>query len=105
MREYHLYLGNVDKNTKDIICNSIHDIEILKKYGKSIHTEQIVSCTTQLFTDGYRIFIHPFEGDEFEITLGYCKRTEREIRMGHNLFRMLINGAFGDVTGEDVDDT
>ena len=104
MREYHLYLGEVDKNTRDIICNSLHDIEILKKYGKTIHTEQIVSCTTKLFTEGYHIFIHPFRGEEFEITLGDCERTDREIRMGHNLYRMLINGVFGDVTGENVEE-
>ena len=104
MREYHLYLGNVDKNTRDIICNSLHDIEVLKKYGKTIHTEQIVSCTTELFTEGYHIFIHPFRGEEFEITLGDCERTDREIRMAHNLFRMLISGAFGDVIGENVEE-
>ena len=99
MKEYHLYLGEVDKNTRDIICNSLHDIEVLKKYGKTIHTEQIVSCTTELFTEGYHIFIHPFEGKEFEITLGDCERTSREIRMGHNLYKLLIAGTF------DINDT
>ena len=62
---------------------------------KNIHTTQIVLCTTDLFRKGYRIFIHPLQGNAFEIKLGdNSPYTDKEIRMGHNLYKMLIAGTF-----------
>ena len=60
-----------------------------------IHTLQmgLLTISSKLFDAGYRIFIHDDHG-EFELTLGDCARTNREIRYAHNHFKMWISGEF-----------
>lgn len=75
-------------------ASTVEQVENLIAVGKDVDTLQLVTCTTDLFNKGYRIFVHPRSMDKFEITLGECERTKREIRMGHCLWRMLLTGAF-----------
>lgn len=66
------------------------------RIGKStINTTQIGLLHTRLFGLGYRIFIHESEDKFYEIVLGSGnERTNREIKMGHNLFKMWKSGEF-----------
>lgn len=66
----------------------------LSKNEPIIHTTVYHYCTTRLFELGYRIFIYPYKGEMFELTLGACANTDREIRMAHNLEKMLFAGVF-----------
>ena len=60
-----------------------------------IHTTQmgLLTMSSKLFDAGYRIFIWDDHG-EFELTLGNCARTNREIRYTHNHFKMWVSGEF-----------
>lgn len=68
---------------------------LIEVESERIDTTQILLCTTELFRKGYRILIHPTEGNPFEIKLGNnSPYTDKEIRIGHNLYKMLIAGTF-----------
>lgn len=89
-KEFHLYLAHAPEDSVNEYGEVMHlidqDVPIIK-------TTQVMTCTTQLFDRDYRIFVHS-EDDDWEITLGKCQRTNREIRMAHNLPNLIIHGEF-----------
>ena len=95
-KKIHFYFGGVDGRYPDGTVHTYRLTELLIEVeSERIDTTQIVLCTTDLFKKGYRIFIHPVKGSMFEIKLGdNSPYTDREIRMGHNLYKMLIAGTF-----------
>lgn len=58
-----------------------------------IYTTQMSFMNLRLIEKGYRIFIRDETGC-FEITLGNCARTDKEIRPTHNIFKMWEAGVF-----------
>jgi len=93
--EYHLYLYRI---TLTDMLLTVDEVENAIEEGQSvINTVQVCTLSTVLLSKGYRIFIHYKNGDEqkhFEITLGECEHTTREIRIAHNLEKMLLSGVF-----------
>lgn len=75
-------------NTKDLFAkDETH-------YSKVYVTTQMCFINTEWFEYGFRIFVHDDTGS-FEIKLGPGnERTDRYIKMAHNLFRMWENGEF-----------
>ena len=94
--EYHLFLYLPD--CVDYLKNwdlTVDDVKTAFNIGMPlILTFQVITCTTELFRRGYRVFIHAAPDDEYEITLGKNERTSREIRMWHCLYKMILAGEF-----------
>ena len=94
-KEFHLYLDDYEM-THDSCC--LHSYVATKKaieQGRArIDTTQVALVGTYLIRAGYRIFIYPTVGKPFELTLGKCANTSREIREAHNLEKLLVNGGF-----------
>lgn len=95
MKEIHFYTnskyipGHIRyydswEETLEAICNKTE-----------VHTVQMALLTTSLFGDGFRVYIHENKYDFYEVKLGSDNtRTDREIKVTHNLFRMWLSGEF-----------
>lgn len=94
--QIHFYFGGPNGQYPDGTVHTYRTTKLLIELeSERIDTTQIVLCTTDLFRKGYRIFIHPTKGNMFEIKLGdNSPYTDKEIRMEHNLYKMLIAGTF-----------
>lgn len=67
----------------------------IDRNDNEIYTTQLSLLGTYLFEMGYKIFVREKHKELFEIKLGTENdRTSREIKMGHNLEKLLIAGEF-----------
>lgn len=66
-----------------------------------INTTQMGLLSTELIEKGYRIFIHESEESSYEIVIGgKNERTNKALRLAHNLFKMWRAGTFDKKVGE-----
>lgn len=93
MREFHVWFN---PNFRTPMWERYGDVVRLIQSGKDrIDTQNIIFADLRLITEhGYRLFIHPQVGEPFEITLGKCANTKREIKPETNLLKLLLSGEF-----------
>lgn len=91
MKEFHLYL--YDPEYEIVLHGYYSTLWYIEEEEERIVSTQVILCTTKLFELGYRIFVHDFKGI-YEIKLGKNDCTNREIKMSHNLPKLILNGEF-----------
>jgi hypothetical protein len=97
-KELHIWMGENYPN-KDNLCISLEHTERFLQAGwEIVHTTQPHVCNTTWLLKGYRIFVHMLDGETVEIKFGEIKG--REIRVCHNLEKMLLANCFGKATLE-----
>lgn len=96
-KELHIWLNNGFPE------ETLHDYESVYtaldvKYQKIVHTTNTHFCQTNYIVGGYRLFVH-LNNDEhecIEITFGTNnKYSNKDIRVAHNLEKLLLAGEFG----------
>ena len=99
MKEFHLHFDEFSDSRyrRADMLHNLCEVEFAIQNGWEIHTTQVITCTTDLFTRGYRVFIHDPRGTVHEIFLETCGLGNREIRMGHNLPNLILAGEFCDL--------
>lgn len=99
MREFHVHFEiwtALPKNEMKFMQNSYSGVCIaLRTESPIIQTKNVIFADTKIIAKyGYRLFIHPQIGEPFEITLGKCANTSREIKPETNILKLLLSGEF-----------
>lgn len=96
--EIHLYLQFALKDWNETIPVQVDFYNSMLLFEHPELRKSNILHTTQphflSFHYGKRLFVHTPSGEVHEITLGRCDGTNRYIKIGHNLEKLLISGEF-----------
>jgi len=81
-------------NTLRIYNGYCESLAAINNNIELIYTTQMCLLSTKLFTQGYEVYIKNYNEDMYEVKLGLNKRTDREIKMAHNIFKLWKSGEF-----------
>lgn len=94
-RELHLLLDDDAVERFSNCGNTIYTTYVETDIAVYSETPLIFTTLTHFLSWNYatRLFVH-VNGEKHELTIGDCEGTERVIREGHNLEKLLISGEF-----------
>lgn len=92
-KEFHVWLDTI-KFPALVTLQTVYDTTKAKLNCREdiIHTTQTAFLKTSIL-DEYKLFVHRY-GQQIEITLGSCQGTDREIKAGDNLEKLVLAGEF-----------
>lgn len=95
-KELHIWMGishpiNMAVSLEETENNLNNNIQ-------RVDTPQPHVCNTKWIAKGYRIFVHMLDGETVEMKLGQIGDNLKEIRVEHNLEKLLLAGSFGKST-------
>jgi hypothetical protein len=93
-KELHIWMGE-DYPKNDTFLSLAFTDKALEDEHIIINTVQPHVCSTTWIVKGYRIFVHMLDGKTVEMKLGQIGDNPKEIRVAHNLERMLLANCFG----------
>lgn len=92
-KELHIWMGMSHPTGMSI---SLEETEYqLNNNSQRVDTPQTHVCSTKWISAGYKIFVHMLDGKEVELKLGYIEGHPKEIRVSHNLEKLLLANSFG----------
>lgn len=97
-KELHIWMGENYPNRNKLWITLASTEEALYNDCDRVDTTQTHVCSTKWLVKGYRIFVHMLNGEVVEMKLGQIGNDNREIRVAHNLEKMLLAGCFGEAT-------
>lgn len=100
-KEMHVYLDmlsvmtEMSKGTIGGVCESYKDTYMLLTRDEAENINIVRTTITHFLSWDYgeRLFVH-VNNEVHEITLGDCEGTDKDIRVAHNLEKMLFSGKF-----------
>lgn len=96
--EFHIWLEKPTEDSAPGLCAGYKETKsAIGNLEPVIHSTILSLCTTALFDFGYRIFLHCNDSNQTEIKLGVNEGTDRFIRMGNNLPKLIASGEFGQI--------
>jgi hypothetical protein len=103
-KELHIWMGENYPNRNKLFITLDSTEAALYNECDRVDTTQTHVCSTEWIVKGYRIFVHMLDGEMVEITLGgNNKHTNREIRIAHNIEKLLLANCFGMATRSNYD--
>lgn len=92
MNELHIWFNdNYPDNTRHTYREAIRS---LIRGEDRVDTTQICLCTTEWLCKGYRILVHPYMGEQFEVRLEEETPKGTLINPWNDLTELLLNGEF-----------
>lgn len=93
-KEFHVWLDTLKiPSIEEEVYISYEGTKLALEYKENVINTTQASFLKTSILDDYRLFVHK-DGKQIEITLGDCQGTDRYIKAGHNLEKLVLGGEF-----------